>query len=176
LKTGELEQQDINVLAMYCVRVAESAAANSLQAEQARQFKAEWGWFVHRAYSSGHTRAGFAARYRGLWQRVEAANGELPGGESISRERASHGFRIQSEPHNRRKREGRMKKFATEIYTAVKSGRLEQPLNATMLRDACPGWVTRTYSVFPAKQHTVGNGKTTELFVRVGRGLYRIKE
>ena len=67
-----------------------------------------------------------------------------------------------------------MKQFASEIYTAVKSGNLEQPFNAAMLKQACPGWALRTYSVFTGK-HAVGNGKTTELFVPVARGLYRIK-
>ena len=67
-----------------------------------------------------------------------------------------------------------MRQFASEIYAAVKSGKLKQPFNAAMLEQACPGWALRTYSVFPAK-HAVGNGRTTELFVRVGRGLYQIK-
>jgi hypothetical protein len=68
-----------------------------------------------------------------------------------------------------------MKQFASEIYAAVKSGKLKQPFDAAMLKQACPGWAARTYSVFTAK-HAVGNGKTTELFVRVGRGLYRTSE
>jgi hypothetical protein len=50
LKMQELEWQDLNMLAMHCQRVAESAAANSFQAEQARQLKAEWAFFI------GHTR------------------------------------------------------------------------------------------------------------------------
>ncbi len=49
LKMGEFEQLNLNLLAMYCLRVAESAAANSLQAEQARQLKTEWALFI------GHT-------------------------------------------------------------------------------------------------------------------------
>ncbi len=46
LKIGELERLNLNLLAMYCLRVAESAASNSLQAEQARQLKAEWALFI----------------------------------------------------------------------------------------------------------------------------------
>jgi hypothetical protein len=49
LKMGELETLHLNLLAMYCLRVAESAAANSLQVEQARKLKAEWALFI------GHT-------------------------------------------------------------------------------------------------------------------------
>jgi hypothetical protein len=49
LKMQELEWQDLNMLAIHCLRVAESAAANSLQAEQARQLKSEWALFI------GHT-------------------------------------------------------------------------------------------------------------------------
>src|SRR5271165_6016339 len=48
-KMGELERLDLNTLAMYCLRVAESAAANSLQAEQARQLKTEWALFIGHA-------------------------------------------------------------------------------------------------------------------------------
>jgi hypothetical protein len=68
-----------------------------------------------------------------------------------------------------------MKQFACEIYAAVKSGNLKQPFDAAMLKKACPGWAPKTYSVFIGK-HAAGNGKTTELFVRVERGLYRIKD
>lgn len=66
-----------------------------------------------------------------------------------------------------------MKQFASEIYGAVKSGKLRQPFNAAMLERACPGWAPKTYAVFLGK-HAVGNGRTTELFVRVERGVYRI--
>lgn len=67
-----------------------------------------------------------------------------------------------------------MKAFGTEIYTAVKSGRLGQPFNAAMAKVACPGWAPKTYHTFFGK-HCVENGQTTELFVRVGRGFYRLK-
>lgn len=50
LPIHELEQMDLNMLAMYCLRVAESPEANYLEAEQARQFKTEWVLFI------GHTR------------------------------------------------------------------------------------------------------------------------
>jgi hypothetical protein len=67
-----------------------------------------------------------------------------------------------------------MKQFATEIYSAVRSGRLREPFDADTLKRACPGWAERTYHVFLSK-HAVGNpGKTTELFVRVSPGRYRI--
>ncbi len=67
-----------------------------------------------------------------------------------------------------------MKKFATQIYTAVRSGRLAQPFDAEMVKRACPGWAARTYQVFLSK-HAVGNGTTTELFVRVSPGLYKVR-
>jgi hypothetical protein len=66
-----------------------------------------------------------------------------------------------------------MKEFGSQIYAAVRSGRLAQPFDANMVRRACPGWADRTYNTFLSK-HAVGNGKTTELFVRAGRGLYKI--
>jgi hypothetical protein len=66
-----------------------------------------------------------------------------------------------------------MKTFASQIYGAVKSKRLSQPFNAAMVKRACPGWANKTYNVFLSK-HAVGNGATTELFVRVAAGLYRL--
>ena len=66
-----------------------------------------------------------------------------------------------------------MKRLSSEIYVAVKSGKLKQPFNAAMVEQACPGWAPKTYNVF-LRKHAVGNGRTTELFVRVGRGTYRL--
>lgn len=67
-----------------------------------------------------------------------------------------------------------MKEFASEIHAAVRLGRLAQPFNSAMLKQACPGWADGTYHTFPGK-HAVGNGQTTELFIRVRRGFYRLK-
>jgi hypothetical protein len=67
-----------------------------------------------------------------------------------------------------------MKRLATQIYTAVQSGRLAQPFDAEMVKQACPGWAARTYRVF-LNRHAVGNGMTSELFVRVSYGRYRVK-
>lgn len=68
-----------------------------------------------------------------------------------------------------------MKEFASQIFEAVRSGRLKEPFNADMVRRACPGWADKTYSVFLPK-HAVGNGSTTELFVRVDHGVYRLNK
>jgi hypothetical protein len=66
-----------------------------------------------------------------------------------------------------------MRDFGTRIYAAVRSGRLKEPFGPHDVRRACPGWATKTYTVFLSK-HRVGNpGKTTELFERVAAGLYR---
>ena len=67
-----------------------------------------------------------------------------------------------------------MKEFASQVYAAVASGKLAETFNAANLKKACPGWADHTYSTFPGK-HAVGNGITTELFVRVRRGWYRLK-
>ena len=45
-----MERFDLNMLAMYCLRVAESAETDPRKAEQARQLKAEWALFI------GHTK------------------------------------------------------------------------------------------------------------------------
>lgn len=68
-----------------------------------------------------------------------------------------------------------MKELASQIFRAVGLGRLLQPFNAEMVKRACPGWANRTYHTFLGK-HAVGNGSTTELFVGVGRGLYRLND
>jgi hypothetical protein len=66
-----------------------------------------------------------------------------------------------------------MKDFASQIYDAVVQGKLKEPFGPSDVREACPGWNDRTYSVFLPK-HRVGNpGGETELFEQVGEGLYR---
>jgi hypothetical protein len=68
-----------------------------------------------------------------------------------------------------------MRRFASEIYAAVKSGRLLEPFDAPMVKEACPGWSDSTYRAF-LNQHAVGNPSgTTELFEVVQRGLYELK-
>jgi len=67
-----------------------------------------------------------------------------------------------------------MKEFGSAIYAAVRSGKLAEPFNAAMVKIACPGWAERTYYRFLSK-HAKGNGKTTELFIRVGPGFYKLK-
>ena len=66
-----------------------------------------------------------------------------------------------------------MRKFASEIYAAVHSGKLAEPFSAAMVKRACPGWADATYHVFLGK-HAVGNGATTELFERVTPGFYKL--
>jgi hypothetical protein len=66
-----------------------------------------------------------------------------------------------------------MKDFASEIYAAVKSGRLKEPFGPNDVRRACPGWADRTYSNFLPK-HRVGNpSKTSELFEQIASGRFR---
>jgi hypothetical protein len=68
-----------------------------------------------------------------------------------------------------------MRDFASEIYEAVRSGRLSKPFTAKTAKLACPGWADRTYANFFTK-HRVGNPSgTTELFIRIARGQFRIK-
>jgi hypothetical protein len=66
-----------------------------------------------------------------------------------------------------------MKQFASEIYTAVKAGRLTEPFGPYDVKQACPGWADRTYANFLSK-HRVGNpSHTSELFEQVGPGQFR---
>lgn len=81
LKIGELERLDLNMLAMYCQRVAESREATYLETEQARRFKTEWVSFI------GHTspripelenREDIGSSVEGLKQRVVSFLAGLP--------------------------------------------------------------------------------------------------
>jgi len=64
--------------------------------------------------------------------------------------------------------------LASQIYTAVRGGRLREPFGPDDVRFACPGQAPMTYGVFLSK-HRVGNpGENTELFERVARGRYRV--
>lgn len=66
-----------------------------------------------------------------------------------------------------------MKVFASQIYKAVKSGKLKEPFNAEMVKRACPGWSDNSYHAFLPK-HAKGNpGGNSVLFIRVRRGFYR---
>jgi hypothetical protein len=67
-----------------------------------------------------------------------------------------------------------MKELASQIYGAVRSGRLTEPFTAATVKRACPGWAERTYHVFLPK-HWEGNGRTTELFIHVAPGSYKLK-
>jgi hypothetical protein len=67
-----------------------------------------------------------------------------------------------------------MTRFATQIYDAVRAGKIAEPFDAIMVGRACPGWSEMSYGVFLSK-HAVGNGANTELFVRVRPGFYRLK-
>ena len=61
-----------------------------------------------------------------------------------------------------------------QIRRAVAEGRLKEPFRAADVRRARVRCAASTPGTFLSK-HCVGNGRTTELFVRVGRGLYRLK-
>lgn len=66
-----------------------------------------------------------------------------------------------------------MKERASQIYAAVKSGRLTEPFGREDVRRACPGWPEGTYNAFLWK-HRVGNpGGYTELFEKVSPGRFR---
>jgi hypothetical protein len=67
-----------------------------------------------------------------------------------------------------------MKAFASEVYEAVRSGKLAQPFSAEAVKRACPGWAEGTYRNFFNK-HRVGNPTgITELFVRRASNRFEI--
>jgi hypothetical protein len=61
----------------------------------------------------------------------------------------------------------------TSIVKAVKEGNLREPFSLEGFRVACPNFGPGTYRAFLHK-HCLGNpGGNSELFERVGRGLFR---
>ena len=66
------------------------------------------------------------------------------------------------------------KTFASEVYAAVRSGKLAQPFSAETVKRACPGRSEATYRNF-FKRHRVGNpGGMAELFVHRARNRFEI--
>ncbi len=66
-----------------------------------------------------------------------------------------------------------MKRFASDIYRAVRSGRLKESFNAEMVRQACPGWGDRAYDTFLQKHEVNNRGGHSRLFKRTSRGFYK---
>ena len=66
------------------------------------------------------------------------------------------------------------KAFASEVYAAVRSGKLDQPFSAESVKHACPGRSEATYRMF-FNRHRVGNPRgMAELFVRRGTRQFEI--
>ena len=64
--------------------------------------------------------------------------------------------------------------FASEVYAAVRSGKLAQPFSAESVKHACPGRSEATYRMF-FNRHRVGNPRgMAELFVRRGTRQFEI--
>ncbi len=59
------------------------------------------------------------------------------------------------------------------IIAAVRKKRLIEPFDKVDFRAACSGFAAGTYQRFLHK-HERGNGETSELFVDVGSGKYRL--
>lgn len=65
-------------------------------------------------------------------------------------------------------------KVYQSIVEAIVKGRLKEPFSSKDFQRACSGWAKGTYEAFLYK-HRKGNlGDNTELFERVGRGLFRL--
>ncbi len=65
-------------------------------------------------------------------------------------------------------------KLIRAIRAGVREGRLHEPFRPRDVRAACPGFAHRTYGTFLPKHRRGNPGGNTELFIRVGRGLYRL--
>jgi hypothetical protein len=68
-----------------------------------------------------------------------------------------------------------MKELASEIYAAGRTGRLPTVFRAVDVRSHCPGWGDLTYDRFLSKHEVDKPGRDNKLFIRVARGLYRLR-
>jgi len=66
-----------------------------------------------------------------------------------------------------------MHRVYSAIVKAVELGSLVEPFSINDFRKACPGFAEGTYKAFPYK-HKLGNGSTSELFVKVGIGRFKL--
>lgn len=65
-------------------------------------------------------------------------------------------------------------KIYRAILAALHNGTLKEPFTAKDFQEFCPGFGTGTYKAFLWK-HSEGNSKgESELFEKVGRGLFRL--
>lgn len=60
------------------------------------------------------------------------------------------------------------------IVAAVESGKLRDPFRAADVRAACPGFAHHTYGTFLPKHRIDNPSGTSELFVQVSKGLYKL--
>jgi hypothetical protein len=67
-----------------------------------------------------------------------------------------------------------MKLFESEVYEAVRSGKLAQPFSADSVKRACPGRAEGTYRNFFNKYRVGNPSGTTELFVRRASNRFEI--
>ena len=66
--------------------------------------------------------------------------------------------------------------FASEVYAAVRSGRLAQPFSAETVKRACPGYTEGTYRNFFNRHRTGNPGGMAELFIRRAWNRFEIIE
>ena len=62
----------------------------------------------------------------------------------------------------------RQSNFVNQIRAAVRSGKVKEPFKSSDFHflTSSPSFISK---------HAVGNGKYTEYFIRVGRGIYKLK-
>jgi hypothetical protein len=64
-------------------------------------------------------------------------------------------------------------KVYSSIVEAVEKGRLREPFGNREFKSACAGLGEGTYKAFLYK-HQKGNGKNSELFIRVDKGRFKL--
>ena len=62
--------------------------------------------------------------------------------------------------------------YAAIVY-AVKTGKLIEPFNKQNFQKACPGYGDGTYNAFLHKHRESNPGGNSELFKKVGPGMFR---
>ena len=68
-----------------------------------------------------------------------------------------------------------MGRLAEQIVQGVKHGVLQEPFRSSDLRKLFPGWAKATYGRLLARRAVGASSRRPPIFIRLSRGLYRVK-
>ena len=69
-----------------------------------------------------------------------------------------------------------MSEIEEDIRQAVRDGKLQEPFRSKDVKEAYPGWGDNTFPTFLPKHRGGNSGGCREIFIRVEKGLYKLKK